>query len=188
MITDSYPISALYGLLGLVAQILLAIFAWCEIIVSKRKVSSTNKVKFKIRRNFVIAQKNNKNKVNFKVDIVNLGLAPVYIEEWGVAIHKPFRKCILRVLSADEVKLEPGKPYTRSFSYSHTEIKDRIGNYNYKRVKMSVYIKYHLGETYYSKKEKFSTYNLAYYDVKESVTDSDNEIRDMRTEIKYTGD
>ncbi len=56
MFTDS-QIQGLYALLGLVAQLLAAFFAWQTIKVYKRQSSSTNKVKFRIRHDFVPAKK-----------------------------------------------------------------------------------------------------------------------------------
>ncbi len=124
--------------------------------------------------------------MKMQIDIVNLGLAPVYIEEWGVIIHKPIRRSVLHILGQEfgECKLDPGKPYSRLFPYAHTAIKDKIGRCSHERVKMSIYVKYHLGELYHSKKEKFTVFDFQYSTVKESVDESNLEIRDMKMEIK----
>lgn len=183
--TDT-QIRGLYALLGLVAQLLTALFAWQTIKVYKRQSSSTNRVKFKIRYGFVVAKKDNRNIVNLKIDIVNLGLASVYIEEWGLIIHKPFKRSVSHILGQefDESKLDPGKPYSRSFPYSHTTIKDKIGRCSHEKVKMSIYIKYHLGEVHHSKKVKFTVFDFQYSRVKESVDEINAEIQDIQTEIK----
>lgn len=185
MFTDTI-IQGLYALLGLVAQLLAAFFAWQTIKVYKRQSSSTNKVKFKIRHVFVSAEKDNKNVVNMQIDIVNLGLAPVYIEEWGIIIHKPLRQSVLHILGKEfgECELNPGKPFSRSFPYSHTAIKDKIGRVSHEKVKLSIYVMYHLGEIYHSKKVKFNVLDFQYSKVKESVDETNIEIRDMQTEMK----
>lgn len=185
MFTDS-QIQGLYALLTLVAQLLAAFFAWQTIKVYKRQSSSTNKVKFKIRHGFVPQKKDNKNVVNMQIDIVNLGLAPVYIEEWGVIIHKSFRRSVFHILGQEfgECELDPGKPYSRSFPYAHTTIKDKIGRCSHEKVKLSIYVMYHLGEIYHSKKVKFNVFDFQYSKVKESVDETNIEIRDMQKEMK----
>lgn len=135
-----------------------AMLAYWGIVISERQVSGTTKVKLKTKKRFVPGNDLEEKKVNIEVDIINLGLAPIYIEELGIAIHRRFKRSTKKFIlfgNSDELKLESGKPYTKSFIYSqiHSKIRDIIPECDYNKMKVSIYVKYHLEEIYYSKKE-----------------------------------
>ena len=129
-------------------QAVIALFAWIAIIDTRKKVSSTTKIKLKMRTDFRITFVNNQNTVEIIVYLVNLGMAPVYIEEWGVSLWKygliyRDKEC----MTEDVVELPPGKPVILTALYPNEIIGEKVHSGD----KVRLYAKYWLDKIYYEK-------------------------------------
>lgn len=150
-------------------QIMLAIVAWIALIYTKRQIPSTNKVKFKVKYGFSKEMNEEKEiKTVINVDIVNLGMAPVYVEGLGILLYKPLRKDKIHIpldninSKFETFRLEPGKPYRSSYDYNHLQMLNKITRKNHNRVRVSVYLRYHLDEEYHPKSISFNDFVFLY--------------------------
>lgn len=123
------------------------------------------------------------NNVNLELQVVNLGLATIYAEEWGIAIHRPFSRKTDKIILYQEdegMKLEPGKTQIISLDYSKPRVKERVSGYEHDKVKISIYMKYHLGEIFNFRKEPLSNFMYDYQKLKDDVFDKNNELSTLQ--------
>ncbi len=174
----------LIEIINCIVQTVVAISGWLLYMITRRQVPSTTKAKFKICSMFVPVREKEETVVNLNVDIVNLGMAPIFVEEWGVALHRKFSyRCedemVILSKSFEDIKLEPGRPCKKSFPYPEEEIEDYICRYGKKKIKASIYIKYHLGEVYNSKWESYTDFEEKFARAEKRVTLANKEIEKL---------
>lgn len=160
-------------------QALIALLAWVAIINTRKKVSSTTRIKLKMRADFRITFVNNLNTAEIVVYIVNLGMAPVYIEEWGISLwkyglfYRDSERISGNLSTEDLVELPPGKPVILTALYP-SEI---IGEKAYSSDKVRLYAKYWLGKIYYEKQKiPYNDIERKYNLVKNSAENAHHEL------------
>lgn len=160
----------IWQLINCVVQAVVAILAWIAIILTLRQVSSTTKVKFKMYTKFQIGMKDGKEAVEIVLHIVNLGMAPIFIEGWGVQLWNYGKKKKTITISEEIFELKPGKPYSLSSYYPYNKVNDAASLHD----KVCIYIKYRLGEIYYGKKELYDDLNFEYKKVRDDANRARN--------------
>ena len=165
-----------WQIVNAIVQNVIAMSAWVTIILTKQQVSSTTKVKLKMYTEFQTSVENGKAVVEIVLHIINLGMASVYIEEWGIALQRYRGKNCNMSISKELFELEPGKPYEVSCYYPINTINDKASL----RDKVRIYVRCRLGEIYYSK-QKFPYYEFKhdYQKIMESVDSANKEIEKM---------
>lgn len=164
-------------------QAIIALLAWIAIIYTRKTIGNRTRIKLKVRYEFTAsvmhALKETQYPVEISVRIVNLGMAPVYIEElglslWKLGVFKHGKKQPIWVAKSTEevIELLPGKPVLK------TAVIDKVDGRSSDRVRF--YSKYLLGKIYYCKaREPFNDFYREFEQLKVSAMVSAGEINDI---------
>lgn len=159
-----------------IIQAVISISAWITILLTRRQVSSTTRVKLKMYTDFRADIQDGEAVVEIALHIVNQGMAPVYIQGWGIELrgyrHKDYRLSI----STDLFELEPGRPYVIAQHYPGGKIDDMASLHD----RVRIYVQYQLNELYYSRKKcSYDEFRHEFEKVNHSINSVNSEVAEM---------
>ena len=184
---DKLNFDMMLNILGCVIQITLAAIAWLTFCITVRKIPSITKVKIKVLHHFCRVMEEPEAKVKIHIRMVNLGMAQLTVEEIGVYLRRPLKKKkkLVPLNKFENLCLTPGAPHTEKLNFDFQSIKSKIISQKHEKIKVGIYVKYHLGEVYYSKSMRFSDFKFEYDRAKEGSDEVNRELKEIEREVEF---
>ena len=160
-------------------QLVVAGAGWAAFILERQKSGGTTKVKLRMRVEFKQSYEDGKAVAKIELQVVNIGMATVYIETWGIELRGFGRKRRKILISDEMIRLEPGKPEKKSFYFP----KKRIFQEALLKDRVYIYVTCRLGQIFYSKGNRYSEFEREYMKVQEPADSSNKEMEEIEKRV-----